>query len=177
MRVCSVDSCFLIDWAKYRRRWIIEKIFSYCYIVEEVVAEIKSERSVAYLAELLAKGFLVFYPFKRDLEGIVREVIAESVRDSRVRTLDPPEAYALAIGVKEGCVVLTENKGVIELVRLNPKYAGLSVWRSYELLREASRLGLIESLEEELKTYESETGHKFPRKHGSRSREEDREGG
>lgn len=48
-------------------------------------------------------------------------------------------------------------------MRLYPKYRTI-VWRSYELLREAYKRGLINNFEEELMKYGKETGHKFPRK-------------
>ena len=159
----SIDTCFLIDWARYSRRGILEEIFEYCFITEDVLDEVRSDMTIAYVSHLLAEGFLVFYPFRRELEPLVRRLVDISARDPRIRVLDPPEAYALAIGVREGAVVLTENKGVLSLVKLYPEYSGVRVWRSLEVLREAYNRGLVESLEEELRRYERETGHRFPR--------------
>jgi len=157
---CSIDTCFLVDWALYSKRDLLFRAFQYCYIVEDVMDEVRSERTVEFLAEGLANGFFVIYPFRRDLEAIVREIITTT--DPRVRRLDPPEAYALAIGLREGVVVLTENKGALALVKYVEKYRGITVWRSYELLVELARRGLI-NLNEELTRYERETGHRFPR--------------
>ncbi len=162
--VCSIDTCFLIDWARYSRRHILEKLFEFCYVTDEVLREIVSETTLQYVAQLLGKGFLVLYPFKETLEPIVRRLIEVSARDPRIRTLDPPEAYALAIGLRENAVVLTENRGVHTLVKLYAEYSNVKVWRSYELLVEAYRRGLVENLEEELARYERETGHRFPRR-------------
>ncbi len=153
---------FLIDWAKYSRRELIIDLFDYCLVVDEVLNEIRSEDTIAFVSELLAKGFLVFYPFRREIEGLVREIVETSALDPRIRTLDPPEAYALAIGIREKAIVLTENKGVLNLVKYYPRYKA-TVWRSYELLRELFKMGLIDSFDEETKRYEEETGHKFPR--------------
>ena len=109
---------------------------------------------------------MAIYPFKDAVEGLVRRIVEASTREPRVRRIDPPEAYALAIGLKEGAVVLTENKGVLSLVKLSPEFSGVQVWRSYEVLLEAYKRGILEDLEVELKRYEKETGHRFPRRRG-----------
>ncbi len=162
--ICSIDTCFLIDWTRYSRRKLLLKVFDYCYIVDEVLNEIRSENTIVFISELLARGFLVFYPFRREIASLVRELVETSIRDPRIRTLDPPEAYALAIGIRENAIVLTENRGVLNLVKLYPKYSA-SVWRSYELLQELFKRGLIEDIDEEIKRYEGETRHKFSRIH------------
>ncbi|MEZ0319107.1 MAG: hypothetical protein ABWK05_03815 [Pyrobaculum sp.] len=136
------------------------RIFDFCYLVDEVVDEVRSERAVEFLAEGLASGFFVFYPFRRELEPLVRQIV--SLTDPRIRRLDPPEAYAVAIGLREGAVVLTENKGAIN-VKYIETFKNVKIWRSLELLRRAAELGFI-NLEEELERYEREAGHRFPRK-------------
>ncbi|MEM1545437.1 MAG: DNA-binding protein [Candidatus Methanomethylicia archaeon] len=161
--ISSIDTCFLIDWCRYSKRGVLEKIFDYCFIVDDVLREIKSDESLAYVSSLLSKGFLVFYPFKSELEPIVRRIIDLSVGDPRIRVLDPPEAYAFAIGIRENTIVLTENNGVLNLVRLYSEFSSIRVWRSFELLREAYKRGLINNFEDEVKIYERETGHRFPK--------------
>ncbi|MGC9104392.1 MAG: DNA-binding protein [Candidatus Methanodesulfokora sp.] len=158
--ICSIDTCFLIDWSKYSGRDLLKRLFDYGFVVDEVLEEVKSENTLAYLSSLLAEGFLVIYPFKREIEPIVRAVVDTSARDPRVRTLDPPEAYALAIGIREVAVVLTENRGVMNIVRLYPEFSA-TVWRSYEILRRGYELTFISNFEEELRRYERETGHRF----------------
>ena len=164
--ICSIDTCFLIDWSRYSRRDLLRKLFDYGFVIEEVLNEVKSEKTLTYLSSLLAEGFLVIYPFRREIEPIVRAVIDASARDPRIRTLDPPEAYALAIGIREGAVVLTENKGVFNMVKFYPEFSS-TVWRSYEVLKRAHELKFI-NLEEELSRYERETGHRFQKALGRR---------
>ncbi|MCX8136378.1 hypothetical protein [Pyrobaculum aerophilum] len=79
-----------------------------CYIIEEVLEEVRSDKTVEFVAEGLARGFFAIYPFRRELEPLVREIII--ISDPRIRRLEPPEAYAIAIGYKEGAVVLTEKR-------------------------------------------------------------------
>jgi hypothetical protein len=160
MMICSIDTCFLIDWSRYSGRDVLKKLFDYGFVIDEVLEEIKSESTLTYVSSLLAEGFLVIYPFKREIEPIVRKIVDISARDPRVKALDPPEAYALAVGIRENAVVLTENRGVVNIVRLYPEFSS-TVWRSYELLRRAYELKFISNLGEELDKYERETGHRF----------------
>jgi len=159
-----VDTCFLIDWAKYRRRDILQGIFEAAYVTRDVLDEARTEATLSYIGDLLADGFLAFYPLMEDVTSLVREIVAVSIRDPRIRTIDPPEAFALAIAVKEECICLTENKGVLRLSELYRDRFNVEVWRSYEVLKRAYKIGLIESLEEEIRAYEEDTGHLFPRR-------------
>ena len=160
----SIDTCFLIDWARYRRRNILNRIFEYIFITEDVLLEVVSERTLEYVSKGLAEGFFVIYPFRREVEHLVRRAVELSARDPRVPALDPPEAYALAIAAREGAVCLTENRGVLLLVRYYEEFRHVKVWRSLELLRYAAERGLITDLEEELRIYGEDTGHVFPKK-------------
>jgi len=164
--ICSIDTCFLIDWARYSKRHLLYHLFQFCYVTEDVLNEVKSEKTVEFVAEGLSRGFLVIYPFKDSLEPIVRELI--TISHPQIRRLDPPEAYALAIGYREGAVVLTEKKGAVGVTRLVAKYSGVKVWRSVEVLRALAERGLI-NFEEEILTYERDTGHRFPRRAGGQA--------
>jgi len=162
--IASLDTCFIIDWARYRNRRILEEIFEHGYVVEEILNEVKSESAVAYLGELMARDFLVIYPFRSALNDIVKNAVQLSMAEPQIRVIDPPEALALAIAVRENCVCVTENRGVLELVRIHPDRFNVGVWRSYEILKEANRMGVIENLSEELANYEKDTRHMFPRR-------------
>jgi len=162
--VCSIDTCFLIEWSRYRKRELLTKVFNYGYITEDILAEIKSEQTLEFASKLLSSGFLVIYPFKRELEESVRKIIETSIHDPRIRIIDPPEAYALAIGLREKCIVLTENKGVLRLVELYHNDFPVTVWGAYELLKFLYKKGYINNFWEELKNYTHDTHHMFPRR-------------
>lgn len=162
--ISSLDTCFLIDWARYRNRKILEEVFKKGYIVEEVLNEIKSEATVTCLGELMARDFLVIYPFRAELHEIVRTAVQLSMTEPQIRVIDPPEALALAIAVREKCICVTENRGVLELAKIHKDLFNVQVWRSYEILKEAHRKGIIGNLSHELAIYEKDTGHKFPRR-------------
>ena len=163
----SIDTCFLIDWARYRRREMLERMFEYIYVTEDVLAEIYSDTTLEYVSETLARGFLVIYPFRREAEPIVRRAVELSARDPRIPVLDPPEAFALAIACREGGVCLTENRGVLLLVRYYEEFREVEVWRSLELLEYAHRIHLVKDLEGELEAFSEDTGHVFPKKESS----------
>ncbi|RLE90217.1 MAG: DNA-binding protein, partial [Thermoprotei archaeon] len=95
---------------------------------------------------------------------IVRKALEISVSDPRIPSLDPPEAYALAIAYKENCICLTENKGVLRLVEYYNEFKKVKVWRSLELFKYLYSKGLIEDFEKELENYSRDTGHVFPKK-------------
>jgi len=160
----SIDTCFIIDWSKYRKRHLLEKIFDYVFTTEEVLNEVSSENTLEYVLNLMIKGFLVIYPFKTELSPIVRKALEISVSDPRIPSLDPPEAYALAIAYKENCICLTENKGVLRLVEYYNEFKKVKVWRSLELFKYLYSKGLIEDFEKELENYSRDTGHVFPKK-------------
>ena len=162
--IASIDTCFIIDWSKYRKRHLLEKIFDYVFTTEEVLNEVSSENTLEYVLNLMIKGFLVIYPFKTELSPIVRKALEISVSDPRIPSLDPPEAYALAIAYKENCICLTENKGVLRLIEYYNEFKKVKVWRSLELFKYLYSKGLIEDFEKELENYSRDTGHVFPKK-------------
>ena len=162
----SMDTCFLIDWSRYSRRGLLEEAFDFVYVTEDVLREVASEETLTYVSGLLARGFLVIYPLRAEAASVARRAVEISARDPRVPVLDPPEALALAMARLEGCVCLTENKGVLRLVQYYEEFSGVEVWRSLELLEHLYRAGLIEDLEAELERYSRETGHVFPKRGG-----------
>ena len=162
--IASIDTCFIIDWSRYRKNYFLEKIFKYIFITEEIMNEISSEKTLEYLSRLLIKGFLIIYPFKTQLSSTIRRILDISITDPRIPSLDPPEAYAFAIAYKEKCICLTENKGIIRLIEYYDEFKGVKVWRSLELFKYLKNIGLIKDLERELENYSEDTGHVFPKK-------------
>lgn len=94
----------------------------------------------------------------QDVENEARRLMALS-RDKPLKRIDLPEAICLAAGIRYGYTVLTENGGAY----FAPGALGLgvTVWRAFEVLVEAWRLGLLGDLVGELKRYEEETLHLF----------------
>ena len=162
--IASIDTCFIIDWSKYRKNYLLKKVFKYIFITEEVLNEVSSERTLEFVANLMIEGFLVIYPLKAELSPIIRKILDISMSDPRIPSLDPPEAYSFAIAYKENCICLTENKGVLRLTEYYNEFKEVRVWRSLELLKYLHSINLIEDLEKELENYSRDTGHVFPKK-------------
>lgn len=158
--ICSIDTCFLIDWARYRKKELIGKIFKKGFITEEALEEIETESTLKFVSKLLEEDFLIIYPLKIEVRGTIEKLIDISIKDDRIKAIDPPEAFAFAIALKENCICLTENKGILRLVELYDEFSKVKVWRSFELLKQMDEKGLIK-FEEELKNYSIDTGHEF----------------
>ena len=167
--IAIADTCFLIDWIRYRRREILFQIFDVVYVPEEVLREIASENTLKEIVYYLSQGKLILYTPTRD-------VIEEAYRLMNfvnslkwVRTIELPEAICLAIGYLYGYVVITENRGAIQVPEIIPGYSRVKVWKSFEILKEAILKRLIpvsnvEDIEHIFHEYEEDTKHYFPRK-------------
>lgn len=104
------DTCFLIDWARYRRRDILFKLFAAVFVPEQVLDEVRSENTIAWIAEGLARDRLALYtPIRDDIEE-ARRLVEASRAIPHIPSLDLPEALCLVVGMRRGYVVLTENR-------------------------------------------------------------------
>jgi len=160
-REAIADTSFLVDWAKYSRRDVLLKLFEVVYVPESVLRELKLPPAIDWVADCLASDAFALFTETPELEEEARRLMAMS-RGKPLKRIDYPEAVCLAAGLKYGYVVLTENGGAY----FAPRVLGLSVtvWRAFEVIVEAWRRGLVESLAEELKRYEEETLHLFRRR-------------
>ncbi|MHC1628634.1 MAG: hypothetical protein ACXQTI_07380 [Candidatus Nezhaarchaeales archaeon] len=48
--IAIADTCFIIDWSTYRRRDEIFKIFDLVLIPEQVLSEVISENTIAWIS-------------------------------------------------------------------------------------------------------------------------------
>ncbi len=92
------DTCFLIDWARYRHRDILFQVFRTVFVPEDVLNEIRSENTVTWVADALAHDKLSLYTPLADEVEEARRLVEESRLNSRMPAVDLPEALCLAIG-------------------------------------------------------------------------------
>jgi len=59
-RFAIAYTCFLIDWAYWRYRDVLLKLFQVVFVPETVLREVKSEHTVEWIASSLATAVLVF---------------------------------------------------------------------------------------------------------------------
>jgi len=157
------DSSFIIDWVRYSKSKLLFKLFNVIYIPESVLAEIRSERSLLWIAEGLEDGRLAVFPELPDLSREAINLVAKS-RRYPVRPVDYPEAFCLVAGRRLDLVVLTENGGAVALREYDPEYSNIEVWRAIDALYKLWRLGYISSFREELELYQLETKHIYSKR-------------
>ena len=160
------DTCFLIDWVRFRRRDLIFKLFKTVFIPESVLREIKSESTVMWVALNLASGNLALYTEVFDEVEEARKITELSRRLPGAISVDLPEALCMAVGRRRGYVVLTENRGAIMFADLVSDYNDVIVWRSLEVLLALHMRRLIDAdcnnLSMLFREYEEDTKHIFP---------------
>jgi predicted nucleic acid-binding protein len=158
------DTCFLIDWASWRQRDLLFKLFKTVFVPESVIREIRSERTVEWIASSLASGSLSLFTETPDILSLARDLVERS-KLFPIRGIDLPEAICLAAGKMRNYTVITENRGALMAADILEELSGVRVWRSLELITEGLRRELIRG--DPLKVfeeYERDTGHRFPRR-------------
>jgi len=162
------DTCFLIDWARYRRRDLLFSLFRTVFVPESVLREVKSGETIAWIASSLARGSLSLYVEAGDEVEEARRLVEESRVLGHLPSVDYPEAFCLVVGRRRGYVVLTENRGALIAADLLPAYRGVAVWRSFEVLWELVQMGLLPrdcgNPLAPLLEYQVDTKHVFPQK-------------
>ncbi len=161
------DTCFLIDWARYRGRDLLFKLYI-VYIPESVLREVKSETTIAWIASKLASGDLALFTETESEVEEARSVMERSRKMPNMPAVDLPEAICIAAGRRRGYVVLTENRGALKFVELAQDYSGVTIHRSLEILLELQLKGYLQPDCRDpalrFREYEEDTKHLFPRK-------------
>ena len=170
------DTCFLIDWARYRRRDILFKLFRTVFVPEQVLDEVRSETTVAWVAHGLAEGSLALYTPSHDEIEEAHRLIELSHLHPQMPSMELPEALCLVVGRRRGYIVLTENRAALLAPRLLSDYSGVIVWRALEILLETVRRGVLEpdcsNPRRLFDEYSSDTLHIFPSRALNRAVEE-----
>ncbi|MDK6028760.1 hypothetical protein QPL79_05235 [Ignisphaera sp. 4213-co] len=162
------DTCFLIDWARFRFRDYLFKLFTTVFVSESVLKEVKSEDTIEWIANGLSKGLLSLYTESFDEIEEARKIVELSRRIPGMIFVDFPEALCIVVGRRRGYIVLTENKGAIMFTNIIKDYSSVVVWRSFEILLTLHIKKLInvncENALAMFKIYEGDTKHIFPRR-------------
>ena len=158
--IAIADTSFLIDWVRYSRRELIFQIFELIYIPEAVFNEVRSERTLLWIAEGLENNRIAVFPEVPQIRDEALRLVYET-RRLPVRSVDYPEAYCVVVGKSLGYTVLTENGGAVALVRYYNEYSNVKVMRALEVLVELKNRGIISDIKAEIEKYTRETGHLF----------------
>ncbi|MET1100855.1 MAG: hypothetical protein ABWW69_00020 [Pyrodictiaceae archaeon] len=170
------DTCFLIDWARYRRRDVLFQLFRTVFVPEQVLDEVRSENTIAWIAHWLARGALALYtPFFDEIEE-ARRLIEQSHVHPQLPAMDLPEALCLVVGRRRGYIVLTENRAALLAPRLLQGLENVRVWRALEILLEAVKRRILQpncsNPRSVFDEYSEDTLHIFPSKALNRAVEE-----
>jgi len=169
LKLAIIDTCFLIDWVRFKRREILFKIFQNILIPEQVLSEIEDEKTILWLSKELARGgFTLFTPSPQDFRE-AEKLILEVLSKPYLKRIEIPEAICLVIGRKLKAIVLTENRGAFLAVQVLESLRNVIVWRALEVLKEAIKMGILKVKDRDealsiFKEYEENTHHLFPRK-------------
>ncbi len=160
------DTCFLIDWARFRRRDLLTKLFNKIVVTQHILDEVRSNYTIEYIASLIASDKLLVYPITPSVERFVMDLVSFALRDPRIPRVDEPELYALAIGYLLKLPVLTENRGAIRLAQLHPELVNLEIYGALEILEKAiaDKLVNVDSCLELFMEYTNDTKHSFPKR-------------
>jgi len=141
--LASIDTCFLIDWSRYRNRFLLTRLFDRLLVSEHVLSEAESEGALSFITEMIGDGLMYLVPTTSEEDRIVHRLVMLSLNDSRIPEIHETEAYTVAIALSYNAVVLTENKAVLWLKVYHPEVISVPVWRSIDVLVEAVIRGLI----------------------------------
>jgi len=161
-----VDACFIIDWCRYRRRELLERLFSVLFIHEETLGQLRSEKTITYVSDLLAKGKLRLYPWSHSEEDEYLRLRSEIVVDPRIPSLERPDMLCLIMAKRLNAILLSENIGIHRVIEFHSKYSNVVVWTALETLENIVYKGFlnVHSAEDFLRyvrEYEHDTSHIF----------------
>jgi predicted nucleic acid-binding protein len=157
MSVAVADTCFLVHWLRFRGRERLFDAFESVAVPVMVLDEMGA-RGRVMLAPWLASRRAFLIPRINECEVEALRLV-ELSRSQRLPTLDPPEAYCLAVARRRGYTVLTDNKAPKHLVHALSEYSGVRVLDSLDVLALIYGSGLAEAV----KAYEEDTGLVFSR--------------
>ena len=167
--IAVLDSCFIIDWSRFRKRNLIEHLFNQVYIHEEILDQLKSETSIRFIVNLMTKGKCKLYQWSSNDEYEFELLRSEIISNSRIPELERPDILCLIMARKLGAVLLTENIGVHRVVQFHPRYRGVKVWTALEVLenliyKSILQINSIEEFITIMHEYEEDTKHRFSEK-------------
>ena len=124
--------------------------------VPVMVLDEMGARGRVMLAPWLASRRAFLIPRINDYEVEALRLV-EFSRSQRLPTLDPPEAYCLAVAKRRGYAVLTDNKAPKYLAQILKDYSTVKVLDSLDILS----LIYGDDLAEAVKAYKEDTGLVF----------------
>ena len=151
------DTCFLINWLRYRKRDDIFNIYESIGVPLLVLDELGSRRSL--LVEWIVTGRVFFIPRISKFETEALSII-EFAKVRRLPRIDPAEAYCLSVAKHRGYDILTDNKAIKYIVSEAEEYKGVKVLDSLDMLVVIYG-DIVDELKRAIKEYSEDTGLVF----------------
>jgi len=167
--IAIIDSCFIIDWSKYRKKHLIKNLFDLIYIHEENLSQLKSFEAINFTSDLFNSNILRLYPWSmRDEDEYIR-LRNELTLNSRIPSLERPDLLCLIIAKNTNGILLSENTGIHRVTQYHPRYMSVKVWTAIETIENMIYHGILEitninEFKEYVNEYENDTGHIFKSK-------------
>ena len=156
-----VDTCFLINWTYFRQREDLFKLFSRLVIPSIIYSEVKDKEVKDYIVQLLLKKRLLLVPRTEKVDRLALKLFNVINSIEELPTIDPPEAYALALAKYLKIPLLTDNASPRLATIFVKELKGLQVYDSLIIL---TRIYYGKRLQEKVKEFSSDTHILFSEK-------------
>ncbi|RLI13681.1 hypothetical protein DRO33_00820 [Candidatus Bathyarchaeota archaeon] len=161
MEVAVIDTCFLINWARFSGRGKLKLLFSRLFMPELTFSEVRSETALMVASKWLSERFLVLAPTLPTDEDEVEEILRFVASHPQLPAIDPPELYAFVLARRLGVPFLTDNKAPKRVSQLSTQYSSVLVLDSLDVLKMIADRG--EELGTLVESFMKETGFRFSR--------------
>jgi hypothetical protein len=153
-----VDACFLINWSWFRQRNDLLNLFTRLVVPTPVLVEVRTERARSYLAELVVSRRLLIAPRVQAVDQLALKLFEVIDAEPHLPTIDPPEAYALALAKHMRVPLLTDNAAPKLATRYVEEVKDVEVLDSLDVL---ARLYLSTRLRSKVEEFMRDTGVLF----------------
>ncbi|HEW89920.1 MAG TPA: hypothetical protein ENG43_01075 [Candidatus Bathyarchaeota archaeon] len=135
MGAAVVDTCFLINWARFSGKEKLKLLFDRLFMPEITFSEVKSYTALSVASKWLSERFLVLAPVLPANEEEIGSILAYVASHPQLPSIDPPELYALVLAKRLNVPFLTDNKAPKRLVHISDRHSSLLVLDSLDVLK------------------------------------------
>ena len=164
-----LDSCFIIDWSKFKKRDTLFEVFEAVYITPDVLNELKSEDVIAWIGEKISSGEIIIYEADEEEKGKALEFVEATRKIPHYPSADFVEALGLIIAKRYNMILISENRAVLYAPLTFPEFSSVSVWRGIDILAQIARD--CSELDQLIDEYEAQTLRRYSKKVIERARE------
>jgi len=162
MGSAAIDTCFLINWARFSRREELELVFDRLFMPEPTFSEVKSDVALSLASEWLSRRFLVLVPVMPTDEREIEAVLKFVADHPELPSIDPPELYAFLLAKRLSIPLRTDNKAPKRISLASEDFSSVLVLDSLDVLKLIAEKG--HDIAELVERFMEDTGFKFSRK-------------